>query len=202
MRCAIRWSRVIHRCSTHEKLAPTTRSSFSPAEITPAEGLIPFPTIDESMFRRLDEAWRLYRIQRKPIIVSGGHVNPFTPDKNENQIACDYLIRWGVPKSDVIGEGKSRDTFESAVEVHKLLQEKGWKNYLLVTSAVHMPRSMLAFTSRTPEPIPAPGDFSLGKFEFNPFNLFPGESARQHGSRYGSRIYRAGQLLLSRPLFQ
>ena len=145
--------------------------------ITAAEGLIPFPTIDESMFRRLDEAWRLYRIQRKPIIVSGGHVNPFTPDKNENQIACDYLIRWGVPKSDVLGEGKSRDTFESAVEVHKLLQEKGWKKYLLVTAAVHMPRSMLAFTSRTPEPIPAPGDFSLGKFEFNPFSLFPGESA-------------------------
>lgn len=145
--------------------------------ITPAEGLIPFPTIDQSMFRRLDEAWRLYRIQRKPIIVSGGHVNPFTPDKNENQIACDYLIRWGVPKSDVLGEGKSRDTFESAVEVHKLLQEKGWKKYLLVTAAVHMPRSMLAFTSRTPEPIPAPGDFSLGRFEFNPFSLFPGESA-------------------------
>ena len=147
------------------------------AGIAPAEGLIPFPTIDESMFRRLDEAWRLYRIQRKPIIVSGGHVNPFTPEKNENQIACDYLIRWGVPKSDVLGEGKSRDTFESAVEVHKLLQEKGWKKYLLVTAAVHMPRSMLAFTSRTPEPIPAPGDFSLGKFEFNPFSLFPGESA-------------------------
>ncbi len=58
------------------------------------------------MFRRLDEAWRLYRIQRKPIIVSGGHVNPFTPDKNENQIACDYLIRWGVPKATCLGEGK------------------------------------------------------------------------------------------------
>src|SRR6185436_19368630 len=29
--------------------------------ITPAKGLIPFPTNDESMFRRLDEAWRLYR---------------------------------------------------------------------------------------------------------------------------------------------
>jgi uncharacterized SAM-binding protein YcdF (DUF218 family) len=145
--------------------------------INPADGLISFPTIDESMFRRLEEAWRLYRIQPKPIIVSGGHVNPFTPDKNENQIACDYLIRWGVPKSDVLGEGKSRDTFESAVEVRKLLQEKGWKKYLLVTSAVHMPRSMLAFTSHTPDPIPAPGDFTLRKVELNPFSLFPSESA-------------------------
>ncbi len=145
--------------------------------IVPAEGLIPFPTVDESMFRRLDEAWRLYRIQRKPIIVSGGHVNPFTPDKNENQIACEYLIRWGVSTGDVLGEGESRDTFESALKVRKLLSAKGWKKYLLVTSAMHMPRSMLAFTSRTPEPIAAPGDYTLRKFEFNPFALFPSEGA-------------------------
>ena len=87
----------------------------------PAEGLIPFPSIDGSMFRRLEEAWRLYRIRPTPIVVSGGHVNPFTPAKDENRIARDYLIRWGVPKADVLGEGNSRDTFESAVEVEKLL---------------------------------------------------------------------------------
>jgi uncharacterized SAM-binding protein YcdF (DUF218 family) len=147
--------------------------------IVPAGGLIPFPTINESMFRRLDEAWRLYRIRRKPIVVSGGHVNPFTPDKDENRIARDFLIRWGVPPSDVLGEAKSRDTFESAVEVHKLLKEKGWKRYLLVTSAVHMPRSMLAFTARTPQPIPAPGDFSFGERDFTPLDLFPSEHAAQ-----------------------
>ncbi len=91
------------------------------ASMIPAEGLIPFPTIDGSMFRRLEEAWRLYHIRPKPIVVSGGHVNPFTPAKDENRIARDYLIRWGVPKTDVLGEGNSRDTFESAVEVEKLL---------------------------------------------------------------------------------
>ena len=145
--------------------------------IIPAEGLIPFPSIDESMFRRLDEAWRLYRIRPKPIIVSGGHVNPFTPAKDENRIARDYLIRWGVPNADVLDEGNSRDTFESAVEVEKLLRQKGWKRYLLVTSAAHMPRSMLAFKATAPDPIPAPGDFSVGKFELEPFRFFPGESA-------------------------
>lgn len=138
-----------------------------------ATGMIPFPTIDSAMFRRLDEAWRLYRIRPKPIIVSGGHVNPFTPPMNENQIARDYLIRWGVPAQDVLGEERSRDTFENAVEVGKLLKQKSWKRYLLVTSAVHMPRSMLAFASRAPEPIPAPGDFSLGEFSMTPLDLLP-----------------------------
>jgi uncharacterized SAM-binding protein YcdF (DUF218 family) len=145
----------------------------------PASGLIPFPAINESMFRRLDEAWRLYRIRPKPIVISGGHVNPFTPAKDENRIAREFLVRWGVPKSDVIGEEKSRDTFESALETRKLLKKHGWKRYLLVTSAMHMPRSMLVFAELVPEPIPAPGDFSVGKFELTPFVFFPKEGAAQ-----------------------
>jgi uncharacterized SAM-binding protein YcdF (DUF218 family) len=85
-----------------------------------------------------------------------------------------------VPAKDVLGEGKSRDTFESAVETRKLLLEKGYKRYLLVTSAFHMPRSMLVFAARAPEPVPAPGDFSLGAREFTPLDFFPSESdARQ-----------------------
>src|SRR5262245_46823616 len=143
----------------------------------PAGGFIPFPSLDRSMFRRLEEAWRLYHIRPKPIVVSGGHVNPFTAAEDENRIARDYLIRWGVPKIDVLDEGNSRDTFESAVEVEKILLRRGWKRYLLVTSAAHMPRSMLAFKAKAPEPIPAPGDFSLGKFELEPFQFFPSESA-------------------------
>jgi uncharacterized SAM-binding protein YcdF (DUF218 family) len=150
------------------------------SSMIPPEGLIPFPTIDEHMFRRLDEAWRLYRIQPRPIILSGGHVNPFTPDKDENRIGRDYLILWGVAKEHVIGEGKSRDTFESAVEVQTLLRQRGWRRYLLVTSALHMPRSMLAFKAKAPEPIPAPGDYSLGKLRFTPLDFFPGEGAARN----------------------
>jgi uncharacterized SAM-binding protein YcdF (DUF218 family) len=112
----------------------------------------------------------------KPIIISGGHVNPFTPALDENKIARDFLIRWGVPKNDVIGEEKSRDTFENALESQKILKKHGWTRYLLVTSAMHMPRSMLVFSERVPEPIPAPGDFSIGKLDLTPFDFFPNEA--------------------------
>src|SRR5919106_909010 len=161
-------------------LEPKTAGSYDAivvltGGIIPASGLIPLASIDEFMFRRLEEAWRLYRIQPKPIIVSGGHVNPFTADKNENKIARDYLIRWGVPENDVIGEARSRDTFESAVQVQNLLEHNGWKRYLLVTSAFHMPRSMLVFAAHTAEPVPAPTDFSLGQFELTPLAWFPNE---------------------------
>jgi uncharacterized SAM-binding protein YcdF (DUF218 family) len=94
---------------------------------------------------------------------------------DENKIARDFLIRWGVPKKDIIGEEKSRDTFENATETLAVLKKHGWKRYLLVTSAMHMPRSMMVFAELVPEPIPAPGDFSIGKFELTPFDFFPNE---------------------------
>lgn len=130
------------------------------AGTTPVGGLIPFPKISETLFNRLDEAWRLYRLRPKPIIVAGGHVNPFTMPENENDTARSYLLLWGAPKERVIAEPNSRDTFENAVEVGKILRQRGWKRYLLVTSATHMPRSMLVFEALAPGAIPAPGDFT------------------------------------------
>ena len=107
------------------------------------------------------------QIRPKPIVVSGGHVNPFTPAKDENRIARDYLIRWGIPKADGLGEGNSRDTFESAVEVEKLLLQKGWKRYLLVTSAAHMPRSMLDSKPKRRSPSQRPGISRLANSNWN-----------------------------------
>jgi len=141
-------------------------------------GLIPFPTPDLPSFRRIDEALRLYRYDPKPIIVSGGIGNPSRP-QGENKVLCDYLVRWGVPAGDIIQEYKSRDTFESAVEVKRILERKGWRRYLLVTSAVHMPRSMLAFRAVAPEPIAAPGDFEVRPLSLDPLYFFPREDAAE-----------------------
>ena len=143
----------------------------------PATGLIPFPSISSSMFRRLEEALRLYRLEPKPVLISGGHANPFTPSHGENAVACDYLRRWGVPPEHVLAEAGSRDTFESALAVRQILAQKGWRRYLLVTSATHMPRSMQVFQRLAPEPIAAPGDFITPDWAFSPFSLRPSEGA-------------------------
>jgi uncharacterized SAM-binding protein YcdF (DUF218 family) len=66
------------------------------------------------------------------------------------------------------------------VQVKKILKQKGWKRYLLVTSAEHMPRSMLVFSAKAPEPIAAPGDFYLGKFEPSPGDFYPNVSVASH----------------------
>jgi uncharacterized SAM-binding protein YcdF (DUF218 family) len=143
--------------------------------------LTPFPTIGENMFQRLDEATRLYRIRPMPIIVSGNHGNIPTALNNDNKIAREYLIRWGVPEDHVIPEANSRDTFEGALEVQKILQAKGWRRYLLVTSSIHMPRSMMAFGALAPEPIAAPGDFTVRdvRLTITVPRLYPSEDAAE-----------------------
>ncbi len=145
--------------------------------MVPPGGMMPFPTISAATFHRLDEAWRLYRLAPKPIIVSGGHVDPFTPAQEENKIACDYLRLWGVQSEHVIPEPNSRDTFEGAVAVKKILDQRGWRRYLLVTSAYGMPRSMLVFRAVAPEPIPAPALLPRGAGSLSPLSFFPTEGA-------------------------
>ena len=63
------------------------------------------------------------------------------------------------------------------METGKLLKERGWKRYLLVTSAVHMPRSMLAFSAAAPEPVAAPGDFTLRAERLSPLDFAPSVGA-------------------------
>ena len=138
-------------------------------------GLIPFPSLYKPMFRRLEEAHRLYRQRPKPIVVSGGSTDPFLDAIPESRIASEYLLRWGVPQEHVLAETSARDTFENAREVARILAARGWRRYLLVTSAVHMPRSMMVFRKLAPEPIAAPADFTVGGVEPSPFELLPDE---------------------------
>lgn len=161
------------------KAAPYDAIVVLTADSIPATGLVPFPGISRQMFRRLEETYRLYQLAPKPIIVAGGDWVPFAPPRGDNKIAHAYLVRWGVAPEHLIAEMRSRDTFESAQEVNKILQRNGWHRYLLVTSALHIARSMLAFHALAPQPVAAPGDFTAIAFRLRPVSFFPSESAAE-----------------------
>jgi uncharacterized SAM-binding protein YcdF (DUF218 family) len=59
----------------------------------------------------------------------------------------DAMIMMGVPAEDILVENLSRNTFESAVEIRKLLDLRLIKpsECLLITSAFHMRRSIACF---------------------------------------------------------
>lgn len=76
---------------------------------------------------------------------------------------AELLVMLGVPKEVIIKETKAENTREHAKNLYPLLQELGFKRVLLVTSAMHMPRSIGVFKRLCPgiKFIPAPTDFQV-----------------------------------------
>jgi uncharacterized SAM-binding protein YcdF (DUF218 family) len=67
----------------------------------------------------------------------------------------------GVPKQAIWLEDQSQNTYENALNCASLLKSRGITRVILVTSAMHMPRSVALFRKQGIEPIPAPSDFTV-----------------------------------------
>jgi uncharacterized SAM-binding protein YcdF (DUF218 family) len=95
---------------------------------------------------RLMHAADLYKAGKASfIIASGGNWRHPTSSHSEAEDMRDVLMRFGVPQSAILLETKSRDTNENAAFSATLMQQHHFATALLVTSGVHMPRSMAVF---------------------------------------------------------
>ena len=79
------------------------------------------------------------------LVFTGGSGNPFDQTHREADAAGPLLEEMGIPKSRLILERNSRNTYENAVLAKKLLGDRAKGRWVLVTSAWHMPRAMGAF---------------------------------------------------------
>ncbi|MFT7880062.1 MAG: ElyC/SanA/YdcF family protein [Sulfurimonas sp.] len=105
--------------------------------------------------RRAWEAVRLYhRLKGAKIVTSGYSMHGKDSDAYK---ASKLLIEAGVDPEDIIMQEDVKDTKEEAV---KMKERVGDRPFLLVTSAYHMPRSMLLFQQEGLTPIAAAGDFN------------------------------------------
>jgi len=103
---------------------------------------------------RIIEAHRIYReIPDCRIIISGS--------KNGGELMSALLALFNVPKKNIIID-QSTNTYMSAANTKKILRNE---KFILVTSAVHMPRSMLLFSMEGLKPIPAPADYIGGYYK-------------------------------------
>lgn len=109
---------------------------------------------------RLLHALRLYRAGKAPrMLLTGGNVFPQPGLESESYYARRLLAMWGVPESTIEIETESRNTLENAGHSRRILEEHGWHDVILVTSATHMRRAVLAFRHAGIEVTPAPTDF-------------------------------------------
>lgn len=105
-------------------------------------------------------AARLYRAGKAPlIVVSGGQVFPMPGYRSEADYHVELLMSLGVPESAIWLEGESRNTADNARMVERLVLDAQGDRVLLVTSAFHMPRSLLLFGQTELLVTPVPVDF-------------------------------------------
>ena len=104
----------------------------------------------------------LFRQGKAPkIICTGAGQSGSINQRSEAADMAELLMMLGVPEEAIITETKARNTHEHAVNLCQLLAAQQFKHVLLVTSAMHMPRSLAVFRRFCPniEFIAAPTDF-------------------------------------------
>ncbi len=105
-------------------------------------------------------AARLYREGKAPLmILSGGRIDWRGGGPSESADMAELVQGMGVPESAILQDPTSRNTRENAVNVKQIMESKGIRRVLLVTSAMHMPRSLMIFKKLGIDAIAAPTDF-------------------------------------------
>jgi uncharacterized SAM-binding protein YcdF (DUF218 family) len=130
-----------------------------------------YPRPDVDFTDAGDRVWygaSLYHAKKAPkIIVSGGRISWKGAGDPESEDLTKLLVKMGVPKQDIIPEGESYNTRDNAIYVQKILKEQNFKTILLVTSAMHMPRSMAIFKHLGINAIAAPTDYRVSQLELD-----------------------------------
>ena len=110
---------------------------------------------DSSAARTL-EAARVARLLPDAIVVSSGGTLPADRDKvPSGTMMRDLLASLGVSPSRIVVENDSADTHDEAVIIAEMLREHGIEHVVLVTSDVHMRRSLGAFRAQNIQAVPA-----------------------------------------------
>lgn len=102
------------------------------------------------------------------VLVTGGSIEWLTPEEvgPEANAMVNLMTFLGVPAEAVWLEAESRNTYENALFSRRMLAEAGMGEVLLVTSAMHMPRSILLFEAQGLNVTPAPTDYLVSDAEW------------------------------------
>ena len=104
---------------------------------------------------------KLYQDGVAPLILfSGGRISWKNGNSgSEAKDMAEIAQTMGVPERNILLESESLNTYQNAVETAKILRQRQIDTILLVTSAIHMPRSVAIFEKQGFNVIAAPTDY-------------------------------------------
>lgn len=103
------------------------------------------PALNDSAERVTSVAELARRFPKARIVFSGGNSALSGDRPDEARFAVLLFATLGIPESRVELEPRSRNTFENAMMSKALIQPQPGERWLLVTSAMHMPRAVGSF---------------------------------------------------------
>lgn len=102
------------------------------------------------------------RFPNARLIFTGGSGDLMGHEPPEGDVAQIFYSRLGLPDHRLVIERRSRNTFENALFTKELAQPKPAEQWILVTSASHMPRAVAVFRKAGFSIIPYPVDYHTG----------------------------------------
>ena len=111
---------------------------------------------------RIHETAQLYfsckkQSPRCKIITSGGDIGKF--GTSEAELMAENLKDLGVSPDDIILESESRNTFQNAEFVSRILKQNQFNRVVIVTSGLHMRRALRYFAHFSIVLVPTPSDY-------------------------------------------
>lgn len=100
------------------------------------------------------------RYPEAKLVFTGGSGDPSRQDVKEADYLRQILDVLGLDVDRIVLENQSRNTHENAVLTHKLVAPKPDETWVLITSALHMPRAFGSFRKAGWRMIPYPVDFN------------------------------------------
>ena len=100
------------------------------------------------------------RYPEVPIVVTGGpRLDPQSPGPGQTAVAEQILRGVGVAPARLRFEEASRDTCDNAANVHRQVRPEEGSRWIVVTSALHVPRAVACFRATGWEIIAQPADY-------------------------------------------
>jgi uncharacterized SAM-binding protein YcdF (DUF218 family) len=150
-----------------------TRFPAPPRNMEAPDGIIVLGgTVDENLSDQLDRvvinsaAERVTApielVRRFPnarLVFTGGSASGFEAPSREATTVRRFWREMGIDSDRVVYEDRSRNTYENALFTRDLVNPKPGERWLLVTSAIHMPRAVGIFRKLGFSVVPYPVDF-------------------------------------------
>ena len=157
---------VLFSWSLERQYPPRAPDDIPHADVVIVLGGFALPPIPPSKTLELSDAVdraiygaELYRAGKVDfVLASGGNLPWQSSGQPEAVLIAEFIVQLGVPREAIVLETTSRKTRENAPNSAAVLNARGWKTALLVTSATHMPRAISVFRRAGIDAVPCSTD--------------------------------------------